>query len=617
MQASRLPEQVVPAKGQPTAAWRWALVALLLGLTFGTYGWRINDEQDQVAAFHNVAQGSLFVLEHPRQYYDIADGGITWETRFPGKIPVGSTLLDMLGLPVLALVRVADALLPMGVWISVLASAAAYRLLPGNWRTPLMAKAGVVAVPVLAVGFRAPNPDIDLMGPLVALQFTNLLLYACTAYFVARTVARFVAGPGAIPLVAAVVLPLVYWGTRLKYTMLAVFLVALAVWLAGEAPSIRRNLALAFTAAFSIWNNIGEGIVLAGAVGVLLLAELLRNRPLRTKVSLAAPAIGLVVGLLPWAMENMLLRGSPFAASYLFPDSQDSVETVQGSILHFLLAQALALDVWNGWKDFFLNLVDPWTLGYRTEGQPLGVLAMSPLLAAFVLAARPRVARSPEGLLGWTFLLLHAVMLTNRIVRQGFGADARLLVPVLPIVGALAARAAGPWFATWGRTDVRRLAAGATAVFGIAFAAVWIASAAGPLHAGLKMWPTDKSLLLAWCGVLLALGLFALLFARFRLLPWSPRQVGTLLLGALISLPLLWAVSATAAYGTDLRSDTPGQRVSNFLPLAQSVNEAASPVLTPFQFPLVREDNYTVYAPEYGYCDVDPSPCPWGPRPVD
>lgn len=629
----------------------WVRLAALLALLVGTHGMVMNDEQDQAVALHNLAEGSLEVEEHPRQYYHVR-GTLYRQVRFEGTQPVGSTLLDYLAYPALVALRGLDALAPLGVWAAVLAAGLAWSLLPeGRWRSPWLFL-GVVAV--LASGFRFPEVDLDLIGPVVALQATNLALYAACVAFLALAVQRHVAWPAAHVAVATVAFgPLLFWATRLKYTMLSALLAATALWLAGEPASVRRNLALGLVAALAIWANVGEGAVLLAAGGVWFLVHLLRRKPRprpsgppearasRERGMEAAPApeprptlrlaaalvVGLLVGLVPWAMENQDLRGHPLRATYLAPFKEAGGNaTAEGNATPppGFLELAVAGDVWQGPQDFALNLVGQWTTGWRMEGNPVGVFALAPLLALMAWTLVRRASwRRPDLLLAGAMVLWHAALLTNRVVRQGWGLDARLLAPLLPAVGLLAAPAIGRLLARRGADGAHaagRRPDGATdpARTALRIGAAWSAGGALFLLAagltfgqGLRSWVADRLLLLAWSLLGGAVAALVAVARRSGLLPTA--TLGrTVAVGVALAAPILWnllvafAASTSAPAHDDLRATA-------FVPAVHDVRAWLTPKLfPPSPLPIVTDEfGRVVFHPDHGYCDVDPSPCPW------
>lgn len=582
---------------------------MLAALVLGTYGLAINDEQDQVSALHNLADGSLEVREHPEQYYRAKDG-MHKVVRFPGEQPVGSTLLNYFAIPSLLVVRAADEVAPLGVWTAAAALVLGWSLQPSSRRRPVglwLAGAGML---LLTSGFRFDPIDIDLVGPLVALQFTNVLFLGVTAAFLAAIIDRHVEGQGKTIAVTAVLIgPLVYWGSRLKYGMLAATLVATTLWLVGEPPSARRNLAVGVVVALAIWNNVGEGVILLGATAGWFAYETVRTRAW-SLTRLMLPIAGLAIGLIPWALENQALRGNPFAASYLVPI--DGSPPTGSGVLH-VLSLAFASDIWHGPTDFLANLLGQWTTGWRMESHPLGVFAISPLLALGLwTVCRTRWWRRSDHFLAIAFIVLHVAMLTNRVVRHGWGPDARLLLPTLPAVGVLAAPAIARL------TERAGVRADSTAVLvGLGWAAIGLAlfGFIGVIFdQGLRNPEVNRVLYWAWALLSVAVMMNIILLQWSRIVSWG-RPLVPIAVGILLSMPILWIglTSVVASTGAPVADAGTDETVGAFIPLVDDLRNVLAPRLFPYgPLPIVTDElGRVVFHPDYGYCAVEPSPCPW------
>jgi hypothetical protein len=428
---------------RPTAAY-WARLAVLLGLLLGTYGFVLNDEQEQAVALYNLSRGSVLVEERPEAIYPKV-ANITKELRYPGPEPIGSPLLNDLAMPMILALHVADAVMPLGVWVSLAVVALAWSLLPPHRRTRGALVVAALAFAALAKGFRVEEVAFAPYREMLALQATNLVVLGVAAGFAAAAIQRHAHGAAGAFATAAVVLgPTVFWGSAMKYTVLAIALTAIALWVAGEPPSRRRAMALGVAGAFAIWNNIGPGLVVAGAIGFLLLGEALASprEPERWR-RFGLGALAGALGLAGWAAGNFVISGNPFVPTKILKEQQNIEALGQdtgGGPVEQVLTLLADPSNWNGPKDLLLDIAGLWTTGWRVEGAAIGVLALSPLLAlAGWTLVRSRWWRRPDLACAVLMLALQVGLFSNRAVVQGWGYDARLVAPVLPAVGVLAA----------------------------------------------------------------------------------------------------------------------------------------------------------------------------------
>ncbi|MFA5944714.1 MAG: hypothetical protein WC876_09635 [Candidatus Thermoplasmatota archaeon] len=592
---------------------RWAFAAVLASLLLGTYGFVINDEQDQANALYNLANGSFLIREHASQFFP-SMGDIQIEPRFPGPAPVGSTLLDALALPVVLLVRVANALMPLPIWFSGAAALLVWGLLPPAWRTSRSRGLVLVGFVIAAGGFRFAEPDVARFDAVIALQVTNLALLGACAGFIAAAIRRHVPSPAASVATAAVILgPILFWGSKVKYTILAVGLVAAALWVVGEPLSRRRSMALAALAALAVWNNIGPGSVVVAAVGVLLLVETMKGpRARESWIRLgAAVAVGLLC-LVPWGIENTIASGSPLTPPYLELDQQVQSDDGRASrpLPVKILRAALDLDNWHGPKDLAQNIAGAWTTGHSVQGNPLGVFALSPLLglSMWTLTRFPWWRRADLRLAAG-LVVFQVLLLSNRAANQGWGLDARLIAPTLPALGLLAGPALAVLAARMTSGDVRRtwLTAG---VWGFVLAAALVALAVTRmLPYGLKDADLNHDVLVVLTGLTLTLIAFTEIARAARLLPQSARAMAV---GLGLALPVLWTVLAATVTGSGVPASNQPDSVTGFLPLADEFrHRALPPLFGNYPIPVIFENNLTVYHPSYGYCRTQPSPCPW------
>lgn len=382
-----------------------AALGLLL-LLHASWGPGSNDEMDQASAYHNLSQGSLEVHDVDHSLYTVDYNGheVAFKPRYEGPTPVGSTMLNVLALP--------------------LAS----------------------------------------FGPYVALGLTNMALYVATAWLLWPTIRGRVPTNGAAAiLVAATMLgPLMHWGQAVKYHALGAFLVTAALHLQTR-QGLPARLATGIVAGLAIWNHVGIGTTLAAGLAFAELRHAWRNRDAIGLASRWLPiVIGGVLALTPFLLENAALNGHPLQDGHAATAEGDGSAAPSLS----LFGTFASVIQWTGAGDFLANLASGYVWS-RAEGNPIPVLWASPLLAAglaFVpLWLLRRRAIDDSSALAVGVLAAHTVLYTNLATAQGFGADMRFYSHILPTLGVLAAAAVGPALA---RLDARAVLLGAAGAAG-------------------------------------------------------------------------------------------------------------------------------------------------------
>ena len=585
----------------------------------------MNDEADQSAALHSLANGSLRVTEFEEAPYALHDF-ITWQRRWDDT-PVASTALNVLALPVLGVLLAADFLAPLTAW---LAAAFVWALwgavgprrdpsihpaFPTKWRLAVLAALFVWAADRL----RFDGPDVGFYYSTIALQFTNVALSIFAALLLWRIVAPIVPDTAARTAFFAAFLvgPWMFWARGLKYHMLGATVVALVLWLLTKPRTLRRDVLIGIASGFAVWVNIGVGIVIIGALAVTELPRLWTQRRELARLSREWMALvaGAVIGLLPSLIENQVLFGNPFLPFY-FAEAAGN-DTAGSSALRAVPGILAHIMHWNGLGDFLLNLLSVFTTGQRVEGQPFGILMLNPILifapAGVWLWGRRRI-REPMATFAVCLVTVQAILMTNASVRQGAGLDVRLWFHVLPALLVLAAFGARPVLASIGRGDVRRIA-----TIAIASAAVPYLIVGAIVAVGYQLAPELgphllRTLLGAW-AVLLFILAFAWAAAAMRGANWRRAKVTTVAI--LIAAPLVWSIFFLWVQHPDLRDFREHEGAGMFVPGMDHVSSfAESLVFPPRGLPVVYDGNGTmVFHPDHGSCLVVPNPCPDIPMP--
>lgn len=432
-------------EGLPRSAWLFPALLILVS----SYGWTINDEADQSAALYNLAHGSLRVRQVPSSSYAIEDEVV--QTRRWDDTPVASTFLNVVALPVAALLLVATAVVPVPLFVGGVALAFAWRgfSLARPWGSGTRLEQAVrwatfvAGLAFLTWGFDIDGPDVHFYWATIALQATNVLLALLAARLLWDIATPLVSDPGTRLLaVGAVTLgSFLFWAQALKYHMLGFLITTLVLWLLIRPRSRVRDLALGAACGLAFWVNpiVGIPALLATTVAWAF-ASRGRAGPL--------VAVGLALGLAPAMGESWILYGSPFETFYttgaIAPDRPASAEPYTASIaVPLALGQDYVEGVlgWQGVRHFAANLASTWTTGHRLDGDSLGILVITPVLALAARGAWLQARASPAApwaIWSLSLLIAQAVLFTNAGVVQGAGPDARLWFHVLPAAATLA-----------------------------------------------------------------------------------------------------------------------------------------------------------------------------------
>ncbi|MEK6975246.1 MAG: hypothetical protein AABY18_02775 [Candidatus Thermoplasmatota archaeon] len=614
----------------------WLLVAV--HLLAGTYGFALNDEADQIAAFYNLAHGSLLVKEVPPSAYQLQDN-ISWLRRWDDR-PIASTPLNLLALPVFAAIRLASAIAPLSVWFSGIATIGLWRAAgrPAPWRSP----PGVWGAAVLfgswaflAQGMRALGPDLDYYGATVALNVTSILLGILGSVLAWHALGRH-AKPSWRPLLLAALLlgPWLYWARLAKYHMLGAVTMLGIIMLLQRPATWKRDFAVGVLAGFALWVNFGIGVVAILGLASLKLVTLLRaqgqrRQAMRTWVPLI---VGGLIGLAPVMAENTYLFGNPFINFYFAsPETSTGIghttlsENETGAAggnpvwasLKAIPAIFAHLMHWNGPLDFLKNLASTFTLGTRVEGLVFGIFLISPILA-LALVGMWRLARGPErppdvawaaAVLGW-----QAALGTNAGVMQGAGFDARLwfhLLPLLAILAAFGVRKATQELRPW------RVLAGAGAFAATVFIAIWAIGQSGHRLGTPSTVPRFVMYGTFILGTILV-GL-SVAWSIFKRSGRTKARATTMAMAAALAMPLVWGGLFMLVVHPHLPDSGSHQGGSFFIPVMGDVSSIIhGAVFPPAGLPMVWDGNGTlVFHPDYGSCLVNPNPCPDVPIPED
>lgn len=611
----------------------WLLVAL--HVLVAAYGFRLNDEADQIAAFHNLANGSLLVKDVPPSAYQLSDN-ISWQRRWQDDRPIASTALNVVALPVSIVVRLAAAIAPLTWWFSGIAALAIWRATgkPSPWDEPIGRRGTIVGLGIwalLGLGFREPGPDLEYYGSAVALNVTSLALGVLGAILAWRVLGHQVKGSWRALLLGALVLgPWLYWARLAKYHMLSAVLVLVLVLLLQRTRTARRDFAIGVTAGILYWTSFAVGLVAILGLVTIETVRVAAWRGPRIQALRAWPslALGGFVGLLPSFVENTYLFGNPFINFY-FANSETSFGAGQsevagsGSVFDALRGTVEAIPriaqhlmAWNGPRDFVLNLLSTLSLGTRVDGNAFGIFLISPLLVLAAVGAYrvlTKRVRRPE--LAWAICVLawQALLGTNAGVTQGAGFDARLWFHALPLLAILAAFGVCIW-----RDPIAPVRA-----------YVWAAIATGGLFlmvrainlAGLRFdeGPAGAARYMVYGMAVMgfsAVGFMAGLHLLRGRADWQQRAMQGWVVVSL-ALPMVWTalfVVASHPHLPDVGSVEGGEMyVPAMAPLADFFYETVAP---PTRLPMVWNETGTlVFHPSFGSCLVVPNPCPDVPIP--
>ncbi len=657
------PEAILAARMRRATLLGLALTIVLVS----SYGPSTNDEMEQNTAFHNLRNGHLLIEEIPPQHYEVpwVPGGIAIPTRTT-TYAFGSTALNVVGLPMAAVVYALDLVAPLWVWTSLAVVSMAWVLfrVPPPWTGPwrrraLLVAGGAATFALLGMGFRGTAPDVPYQLAPVALQWTNIALFLVIAWLLWDLVQRRTKNPYAtsILVLAAALGPLIFWADSQKYHTLTILLVTLAMWLRDRATAWQRIALLGAVAGICAWVQQGVGAVLVGGLALAELAGAIRRRHewRATARRWGIMAGGLLLGLTPMFIENQLTWGSPWYSFYFAEGAGASVQTGNetgdaGNVSQPSLFDALVklpsiiLSVmhWDGPGDFVNNLASGY-IWSGAEGNPVPVFLLSPFLAAAAVgiwilatnakrdstATKPNAPRAASdepqngsvvnariwggSTLAAGIMATQTILYTNTAVLQGTGYDMRLYVHVIPALAVLAADAlSGPMARIDGaayRTLMKR--AGILLLVSVAFMAVLTNLGANFLGASGGTFSQYARNYYIFVLVLLMAPIIVIgIASRVQWVPYKPRQVFVWFLAASLALTGLWTAQKIVPDPSAVVNED-GEFVSMLIPAMEPVSHWATKNLyPPVRIPPIVIGGVLIYHPEYGRCDVEPNPCP-------
>lgn len=613
----------------------WAIVALHVAA--GVYGFMLNDEADQATAFYNLAHGSLLVKDVPPGTSQLHNN-ISWQRRWDDDRPIASTPLNILALPVLFALHLADAVAPLSLWFSGIAVYAIWRAAGRSapWTKPPGALGAAVLLGgllVLGQGMRTLGPDLDYYGATAALNVTGIILGIVGSALAWHALGKHAsAGWRPILLCALVFGSWLFWARLPKYHMLGAVNMLCIIALLQRPRTVKRDVLVGLLAGLAVWVNFGIGIVAILGLVSLKVAELIRSPGARQAAlrTWGPLLVGGLLGLTPAMAENTYLFGNPFINFYFAsPETstvgghssftENATSEPEGNIVWATLKQIPAifshLMHWNGPQDFFLNLGSTFTTGTRLEGGPSGIFLISPLLALSLLGVY-RLFKGPSrpvdcvwalGVLAW-----QALLGTNAGALQGAGFDARLWFHILPLLALLAA------FGIQGfhqETRARKIIAGAFVFSTGVFLFLWCLA-----NLGYRLGTPASLARLVLLGTLLLGALAtALVFSVsiMRRSPKAPSRARAVALTSALAVSLVWTGLFTIAAHPSLPDSGSHEGATTFVPFMDAtstwIHDAISPpTLAPLAW---NETGVLVFHPDHGSCLVVPNPCPDVPMP--
>jgi hypothetical protein len=492
----------------------------------------LNDEVPQTAGLDALAHGHLWVGKPPAGYDPFLSGiyhyeGIPTQEGFRSP-PVGSTLLNVLALPVLGVLHGLSAAVgvrwAMGLALGGLAALAAWHGLgllsrppPRTGRAAWSTMAFAAFIPLLAAPPLPAEPYLEI----AALHLVGMAATALAATFLFDLFRGFL--PETPALVAAatflVATPALFWGLNAKYHALAMSLAALALWCyrdGARTPPLRTLAAFA-VAGLAWWNKPALGAVLLASLGLVALPAL--RLGWRGAASRAmAGAAGLAFAAAPEFLFRRLtaainwgpppqgtIQPGPLVLNPVAAVQATSASTPSASLFLDPAGAANGIWqtlVWTRWQDVgvalsFLCAAPFVVVGaaalvrrFLRRGLPMASVAMAALYGAILLAAAGHYLLA----IGAGYDMRHAATLWPFAV-----------LLCAPGVGGLLQRRGTAWAMQW---------AGVAAILAVALAVVLNLLAH---HAGFALTPQhayfDQTLVARWAG--LAVGL-ALLVALVR-----------------------------------------------------------------------------------------------------
>lgn len=600
----------------------WLLLAL--AVAGGSYGFWLNDEADQAAALLSMSHGSLHVEPQSTRTYAIGDN-VSMERRWDDT-PVASTALNLLALPVIPILILADSLAPLSLWFGATFTVAAWKAMgipwPSNAPRPLVAWATFVGFMVLVEqGFRVSGPDVPYFIALIALQVTNLLLAGLCAWLLYGLISMEVESRlgRSVALMASLGASWLFWAQGLKYHMLAATCVAGLLYLATRPRTMRRDAAIGFVAGFSAWVNPVVGVVSFLALAVVELGRMARRSGRRSQIlrQWAIMAVGALLGMAPMFAENAYLFGNPLTGFYVAGAGAGNQTGDPGPATFAFVNVLLSILQWQGWGDFLLNLASILTWGGRVEGNPFGIFLLTPFLAAslFGVFSLVRSRRSSEAQrLAVGLLFFQTILMTNAAVRQGAGLDVRLWFHMLPAFAVLACVGARRFLEALGnRTAITTRAL----VFLVAAIGALVVLGSSHLRLGPSL---GHHFQYAFIAIFAAGAIWvAFAWAWTILRPGRRDMALAVTAAALVAIPLAWGALFLVAQHTNIPHTGSHEGAGMLVPVMDSISSLLRDAIDPPQpIGLVFDGNGTLlYHPDHGRCDVVPNPCPDVSMPED
>ncbi|SFR98450.1 hypothetical protein SAMN05216559_2035 [Halomicrobium zhouii] len=312
------------AFGDRTGLALWLGMVLALGLTWRV-GFFISDSYAIANALFNVADGRLAITEIQ---YSLTLGSQPGLHESGGRLYGRNYGQVFLALPVVWALQAATVLAPLhlvlaaGWSLSVLALARQVATLLDR---PSVRGVGiVVALAAFGVNVLSPTPLHPDLLHLVALQLSTLLAAAFGGVLFYRLVGVFHHRRVAVAAGVAVVLafPIGFWASIPKrHVLVATLLIGSVFCFARSRQATGRRADVALASAYVFvslvaWVHAFEGLFALLALGTV---DLLTGG-IRDRKQLAVIACGLIVGLAPMFITNLLIAGNPLEPPRMLPN---------------------------------------------------------------------------------------------------------------------------------------------------------------------------------------------------------------------------------------------------------------------------------------------------------
>lgn len=580
----------------------WLL--FLLSLLTASHGAYLNDSRDQAAGLHALSEGSLRLSDgYGHLYYQ--GGNLSQQERRTDGVPVGSTVLNVVALPMDLALRGVDHVIPFAVLLAFLVPVALAKTLsvsPWNDRLrdghQLALLFLLAAVGYFLTGRLSKTPDLDLWHPFIALQATNIALFLLAAWRFHKLLSRHVDLRWAhIVTLATFAGSLLFWAPTMKYHVLSALLVVLMLEV-SERTGPRARILLGILAGLAFATNLGSGAVAVVAVGAWTTWRVLRKR-WPAAAMWHVPAGGLV-GMLPFFIENLLLFGNPLTSFYQVPQGTNA--TVGAERTGWFAQYALGWESPLAWLE---GISSVFVTGIAVEGSPLGVFHIQPLLIAAVVGSWLG-RRHASARLAALLLLLQAIVMLRPSLLQGDGVDVRLWTNVLPAMGLLA-----------GLALAKARAPSPKGVAAWAIGSLTLAVAFLALLDLLDVGYTDQHSKGEHIRTYLNLiGIFWGLVALMGLVLWrtlmGDRDRSTWMAGTAIGVTAVWVFTFMILSHTGLSPYQGDEEHTHWLDgVGQASDWMFYRLLPEYPLPIVyNEDGSLAFHPDHGRCDDPGVSCP-------